>query len=485
MKYDFIVVGSGPASSVIASRLAHSPSAPQGYQTIPQKHLLNRQINYSAGKGLGGSSCINFAFYTRGPNADWDEWSNIVGDDFFNARNAEKMFKRFEGFELVPTKEHLKYVNPFSEHHSFLGPVKISVPKVWERNMEAVIKVAEDFGLPSNLDINSGNPIGNGVDPATGSMAKRTTAATAYLSKPPNNLTIMTHALATKIIFEGKKTIGTPKLLLLSGIGAKEELSAHGIPHVVDLPGVGKNLQDHPHIPLTVQLTDGKHDRARWADAEVIKASRAKFEKDGSGSLSILYNTVVVGFFRDIDAVYNSKEFADLPIDVQRFIKTPTIPTWEQAVLCPTRGTATLASSNPTDPPLIDPAFFSHPFDRRSFIEAIRISYALLTCPANAKDTTATYMAPKSTSDDDIWTYIQENVVSTFHPGGTAKMGKDGDGMAVVDARFRVMGVEGLRVADLSVVPLLPNCHTVSTGYLIGELAAERLVREYGLDLSE
>jgi choline dehydrogenase-like flavoprotein len=549
----------GPAGSSIASLLAHSVKAPQvllleaggpntdldsraladryntfhthphynyGYKTTPQKHLLNREIDFSRGRGLGGSSAINFAFWTRGPAGDWDEWAKILNDDFFNAVNAERRFKKIEGYGPIANPDHRKYVNPSSQHHGYDGPVKITFPKEWERTLEPELIAAREYGMPTNLDINSGNPIGNGISPATAYRSIRVTAATAYLSDPPINLHIVTNAQATKIIFKDKKAVGvqaggkeyyaqndiiisagaldTPKLLLLSGIGPKHELVLHGITSVLDLPGVGKNLQDHTHLPITVQIQDGKDDRAEFTEPAPMQAARAQFEKDGTGPLTILFNTAIMGWFRD-EKVYASKEFRALPEDMQSYIKRPTVPTWEQAVLCPTltplsdpkktyltniafgminqsRGTVTLASANATDAPVCDPNFMDHPFDRMKLTHAIRMSYGLLTSPLNAKDTVAPFMVPKSMSDEDIWVFIQENLQSTYHMAGTAKMGGKDDEMAVVDTDFKVRGVEGLRVADMSVIPLLPSCHTVSTAYQIGNAAAERLIAEYGLD---
>jgi choline dehydrogenase-like flavoprotein len=497
-----------------------------GYKTTPQKHLLGREIDYSRGRGLGGSSAINFAFWTRGPDGDWDEWARLVKDDFFNAENAEQRFKKIEGYGLIENPDHHKYIDPLAENHGYDGPVKIMFPKEWESTMEPELIAAQQYGLPKNLDTNSGNPIGNGVSSATGYKSKRVTAATAYLSDPPSNLHIVTNAPAAKIIFNGKRAIGvlaggkeyfckndlilsagaldTPKLLLLSGVGPKQELSVHGISSVIDLPGVGKNLQDHIYVPITVQISGLENDRAVLADPAAMKEARVEFEKHGTGPMTIIYNSATIGWFRD-EKVYASKEFAALPEETQSYIKRLTIPTWEQIVLSPTlspfsdpkkayltnvpigminqsRGTVTLASANATDAPVCDPNFMDHPFDRMNYTQAIRTSYDLLTSAAHAWETVAPFMVPKSTSDEDIWAFIQENLGSTYHMSCTAKMGTMDDEMAVVDTAFRVRGAEGLRVADLSVTPLLPNCHTVSTGYLIGNAAAERLIAEYGLD---
>jgi choline dehydrogenase-like flavoprotein len=496
--------------------------------TVPQKHLRGRQLPYPRGKGLGGSSAINFAFYTRGPKEDYDEWARQVNDPSFNWENALQRYKKLEGFKPIENQAHLKYVDLSPSVHGLDGPVKIGVPREWERTMDDLLIAGHENGLPINLDINSGDPIGCGVCPTTGWAGKRTTAATAYLDKPPKNLHIITNAHTTKILFDGKKVIGvhasgadyfaketilsagaldTPKLLLLSGIGPKDELAKHSIPSVVELPGVGQNLQDHPHFPMVVQVEDGYNDTAAWNEASALQAAREQFQKDGTGFLGVLNNTATIGFFKGSKDLMASQEFADLPKDVRDFINRPTVPTWEHSGLIPpamsatanpeksyiaqvvfgmvpqSRGAVTLFSANPSDPPLCDPNYFSHPFDRKSIIDATRLSYAFLTCPTLAEHTIAPLQVPKSMSDEDIWAFVQEFTMPTWHASCTAKMGRDDDEMAVVGTDFKVRGLEGLRIADMSVAPFLPNCHTVATAYYIGETAAEKLIEEYGLDV--
>jgi choline dehydrogenase-like flavoprotein len=494
--------------------------------TVPQKHLSGRQLLYPRGKGLGGSSAINFSFYTRGPSADYDEWAKQVDDSSFSWENALPRFKKLEGFGPVGQTTHLKYVNPSPAVHGMDGPVKISFPLVWERGFEDILVAGKEHGLRTNLDINSGDPIGNGVCPATGWDGYRSTAATAYLNRCPKNLHVRTNAQTTKILLDGKRAVGiqvngkeyfakevilsagaldTPKLLLLSGIGPQDELAKHNIAPIVDLPGVGQNLQDHPNLHMIVQMKDGWNDRPAWTEATAMQAAREQFQKDGSGPLSILYNTAVVGFFRGTEDLMNSQEFTNLPTAVQDHINHPTVPTWEHASMIATasaaadptkcylnhiifgmvpqsRGTVTLTSANPSDPPLCNPNFYSHPFDRKNLIDAARQSYALLTSPAIARDTLAPLQVPKSMSEKDIWAYAQEFTGSTFHMSCTAKMGKADDEMAVVTTDFKVKGVEGLRIVDMSVAPFLLNCHPVSTAYFIGETAAEKMIEEYRLD---
>jgi choline dehydrogenase-like flavoprotein len=346
------------------------------------------------------------------------------------------------------------------------------------------------------------------------------------LINTPDNLTIVTNSPASQILFDGKKAIGvvaggkeyyaeneiilsagaldTPKLLLLSGVGPKEELSKHGISTVVNLP-VGQGLQDHVHIGITMQVKDGCNDRTAWSAPEAMKVAREQFNKDGTGPFRTLNASAIVGFFKGSEKLLASQEFADLPAEVQEHIKKPTVPTWELATLCPpltphadptltyftvvafgmvpqSRGTVTLKSTNPADPPLCDPNILSHPFDKINMIDTVRQCCDLLASPSLAKDVVKPFIAPKSNSDEDIWQFIQEHCNSTYHMSCSTKMGKAEDEDTVVTSDFVVKGLQGLRIADVGITPFLPNCHTVSTAYLIGESASEKLIAEHGLE---
>ena len=289
----------------------------------------------------------------------------------------------------------------------------------------------------------------------------------------------------------------------MSGVGPKEELTKHNIECVHELP-VGRNLRDHWFFPLNLQLKQGGDDRPPLADPEFVASARAQFEKDGTGPLAVLYNLQQMGWLRPSEALEQSQEFKTLPAEEKEHLRHSTVPTWEicthspplhpdalpdksyLSVICigmlpQSHGTVTLASADPKDAPVCDPNLFSHPFDRRNAIEACRITYDILTSPLLAEDTESIFNAPKSMSDEDIIEYAKETTNTTWHMSCTAKMGRDDDPKAVVDKRFRVRGLEGLRVADMSVTPFAPNCHTVAVAYQIGEMAAERLIEEYGL----
>lgn len=559
-KYDFIVVGSGPAGATLASRLAKSKAAPSvllleaggnntepsklylaerfttlmtdgmnwGYKTVPQEHLNGREIDYSRGKGLGGSSGINFACYTVGPRDDYDQWAREVGDEAFNWENARRRYNAIETYDLDVPEGFRRFVGPAKEDHGAGGPVQIEFAKGWEWSLEENMQAAEEaIGMKPNLDINSGNPIGIGLCPSTARNSMRSTAKTAFLSNPPANLTILTDAPVDRVVFEGKKAVGvfsngetylaakevilsagaldTPKILLLSGVGPAEELSTHSIPAVHHLPGVGQNLQDHVFVVLVKEVAEGLSKRpALFNDAAALEAARAQFAADQTGPLSVFYNTILMGW-QQAPEVLDSAEYQALPPAAREHIARPTVPTFEHIALCPaihpaadpngdyltilamqmvpqSRGAVSLASGDPRAPPRCDPRLLAHPFDRRNMIEAVRRCWRVMDAEPLARHVVSDFSMPKDRSDDEIWRYIQGCCGTTWHMTGTVKMGRQGEEGACVGADFRVHGLEGLRVVDNSVPPFVLNCHVVSVAYLVGETAAEKMVEEYGLD---
>jgi len=231
----------GPAGSSLAARLAGSKRAPHvllleagqaldasnpnltverwsafmqypqsnwGYFTVPQKFVDGRELNYSRGKGLGGSTLINMCGYTVGPKDDYDRWAEEVGDIAFNWENAVRLRKKIECFDHDLTDERRLYTDPDMATHGTDGPVRVEHPKVWERPITMQMDAAKECGLGVNGDVNNGNPLGLGVLPSTSRKGRRVTAAAAYLSDVPDNLHIVTGAPVTKILLEGKRAVG-------------------------------------------------------------------------------------------------------------------------------------------------------------------------------------------------------------------------------------------------------------------------------------
>ncbi|KAH6718962.1 glucose-methanol-choline oxidoreductase-like protein [Leptodontidium sp. MPI-SDFR-AT-0119] len=561
-QYDFIVVGAGPSGCAVATRLAKSPSKPSvllveaggdnkdaaylvpadrfnlafaqpnlnwGYKTAPQTHLQGQEIDYSRGKGLGGSTAINFSCWVIGADEDFDEWARKVGDDAWKWTNVKERFKKIERYHVEIPKEHQKYISPKAEDHGTSGPLDLSYADIWEKGLGDVFVAAEELGLGVNPDVNSGNPIGMGMGATCAYQGERTTAS-SYLKDAPSNLTLALNSTVAKVLIDGKKATGiktvegkeffakndvilsggalnSPQLLMLSGIGPADELKKHGIPVVHESPEVGKNLQDHGFSTVTLLQKPGTNDRMTFeTDAEAVAAARAQHTKDKTGMMNSLYGSVPMGWFKS-DAVYASEEFKALDKYTQDHLKKPTVPAFEMTTHTPplfvgdyqlqptdsyltalafvmnpqSYGEVTLNSADPLDAPKADPRLVSHPYDRRVLIEGVRKLMDYLEAPVFKKSTVKMIGCPKSRSDEDIWEHCTGNMFSSWHMCSTTRMGKKDDKGAVVDTDFRVRGVKNLMIVDLSVLPLLPNNHTQSTAYLVGETAAEKIIAEYGL----
>lgn len=325
---------------------------------------------------------------------------------------------------------------------------------------------------------------------------------------------VAAHAL-TWIDFASREVILTagaidsPKLLMLSGIGDKVDLQQHGIDVVHHLPGVGENLQDHPFIVLSFEHKDPTKDGrvALMNDPAAMAAAQVQFSKDGTGPLTSVYSALVMGWFKD-DSVFSTNEFQKLPFEAQAHFKKPTVPLYELASGLPnflpgadpaksyitfaifasypqSSGTVKLQSANPADDPICDPACFSNPFDIKAIIAGVRAVFDLVETPSMAKDIQCQFLGPPSRSDQDIITWTQATCITSYHMSCTVKMGTEEDNMACVDSSFRLKGLQGLRVADMSVTPFLPACHTVAPAYIIGDTAADKIIAEYGLAKSQ
>ncbi|KAH8878924.1 alcohol oxidase [Thozetella sp. PMI_491] len=559
--YDFIIVGSGPAGSSVAYGLANSSARPKillleaggenrdpnlrvdgqrwltfmkpdmnyGYKTVPQKNCANREVDYSRGRGLGGSSAINFGVFTIGAQGDYDEWARVVGDESFAWKNIQSRFKSLETLHgSRPKGVAAKYADPKPEDHGLSGPLHTGYAAEWEDDLPPLLDVFEEAGFPLNPDHNSGNPIGMSVLISSAHKGVRSTANDLLTPLPPN-LTILTGSAVQKVILDGKTVVGveshgmrymaskevilcagaldTPRILMHSGIGPADQLEKFDIPVVLSVPAIGKGLRDHAFCPLVYKRSDSSTSRASFYGAQsTMDAALEQWKKDGTGPWAKFACETGIGFFK-LDKLPSWSEFQRLPAEEQRYLQHDTVPHYEMLTHFPmhwfmpdfpkenlnyscllvflyngqTRGEVTLQSADPSVPLLFDPKFLGTDFDRRLAIEALRDALRITRAPGYAKDTLGVIAAPPSETDEDLLGYWQQTISSSWHMTGTVKMGKPSDADAVVDRDFRVKGIKGLRVADMSVVPILASAHIQAVAYVTGLTCAEKLVQEYGL----
>lgn len=312
----------------------------------------------------------------------------------------------------------------------------------------------------------------------------------------------MIPGLATKEVILCAGAIDTPKLLMLSGIGPKEELARHRIQTLQEVAGVGRNLQDHVVVPIVGRIPDGSRDVEVFSRPREVETAKKEFVEKGTGLYAEMNQSYGIANLRPSQELLSHPSFAALPPEMQDWIRSPTVATSEIMLNGPvplpnqfswvasyaflmvpqSRGSVRLRSNDPVIPPVIDPNFFSNDFDKANFIHTVRIMMEIFDRSPLREQIIDKTMMPQSSSDEDIWAYLENNATSTWHMTGTAKMGQEDDEMAVVDSKFRVRGIERLRVADMSVVPFVPNCHTQTWAYLAGETLAEKLAVQYNLN---
>ncbi|KAK7433184.1 hypothetical protein QQZ08_000116 [Neonectria magnoliae] len=559
--FDFVIVGGGPAGSAVAAGLARSAKKPSvllleaggnnddrnlrvdgqrwltfmnkdlnwGYKTTPQEHCDNRELDYSRGKGLGGSSAINFGVYTVGARDDYEEWARIVGDDAYRWDKIQPRYKSLEKFHgELPSGIHSKYAAPKPENHGTSGRLKVGFAAEWEKDLPPMLDLFEDAGFPLNPDHNSGDPIGMSVLVNSSNKGLRSTASD-LLTPVPENLTIITSSPVQRVVLEGTKAVGVesngkkylatkevilsagslenPKILMHSGIGPRKQLEEFGLPVVKDVPAIGQGLRDHMFCPLVYKRKEGDTARAPfYGDQKVMDVALEQWKRDGTGPWSKFACELGIGWFK-LDKLVASDEFQALAAEERAYLTKPTVPHYEVLTHFPihwfipgfpqdslncscilvfyynsqSRGEVTLQSADPNTPLKFDPKFLSSPFDRRAAVEALRDAFRIAKHKGYADNNESVIAGPQGDSDEDLLAYWRQTISSSWHMTGTVKMGKPGDADAAVDSDFHLMGIDNLRVADMSVVPILASCHVQSVAYVTGMTCAEKLIAEYGL----
>ena len=537
MSFDFVIVGGGSAGATIASRLSEDPNvrvclleaggkgkdilirAPMGvvamlpgygrinnwaFKTVPQPGLNGRRGYQPRGKALGGSSAINAMLYIRGQKEDYDSWA-ALGCDGWGWDDVLPYFRKAEN-----------NVNGADAFHGDSGPLHVSNQKAPRPISRAFVEANTQLQIRETADFNTGDNAGaalyqTSVFHSPEKNGERCSAAAAYLhpvmdSRP--NLTVITRARTTRVLFEGRRAIGveyrtgkttrtamaakevilsagafqSPQILMLSGIGRPQDLAPHGIATVHALPGVGQNLQDHLDFTLACKTKDTDNLGIGLRATLKLTGEILKWRKHG--------NSMVASTIAEAGSFFKSDPSVDRP-DLQTHFVISVVDDHARKLhlghgyschvcnLRPySRGEVFLQSADPMDAPGIDPKFLSDERDLAIMIRGARKTRDILMAPAMRKYLHKELFGTHDNMTDAEWEQVIRNRADTvYHPVGTCKMGVDD--MAVVDPSLKVHGIEGLRVADASIMPLLVSGNTNAPSIMIGEKCADMIKAKY------